>query len=62
MYSYPNYIPLAADIIDEVVARVMPLQFERMYSHFINLVIEADAKGAIQRSAERYKRAIGFHT
>ncbi len=62
MYSYPNYIPLAADIVDQVVAKALPLQFERMYSHFINLVIESDAKGAIRRSAERYKQAIGFHT
>ena len=62
MYSYPNYIPLAADTVDGIVARVMPLKFDRMYSHFYNLVIEADAKGAVQRSAERYKQAIGFRS
>jgi glyoxylase-like metal-dependent hydrolase (beta-lactamase superfamily II) len=62
MYSYPNYIPLAADTVNRVVARVMPLKFDRMYSHFYNLTIEADAKGAVQRSAERYKQAIGFRS
>jgi len=59
MYSYPNYIPLAASTIDGIVGKVMPLKFDRMYSHFYNLVIEADAKGAVRRSAERYKQAIG---
>ncbi len=60
MYSYPNYIPLTAATVDAIVAKVMPLKFDRMYSHFSNLVIEAEAKGAVQRSAERYKRAIGI--
>jgi len=59
MYSYPNYIPLAAATIDGIVAKVMPLKFDRIYSHFHHLDIRADAKGAIQRSAERYKQAIG---
>ncbi|HEX6384813.1 MAG TPA: MBL fold metallo-hydrolase [Anaerolineae bacterium] len=58
MYSYPNYIPLAASTVDAIVDKVMPLKFDRIYSHFYHLVIEADAKGAVQRSAERYKRAM----
>src|SRR5574341_507210 len=45
MYSYPNYIPLAATTVDRIVDKVMPLKFDRMYSHFYNLVIEAGAKG-----------------
>jgi hypothetical protein len=62
MYSYPNYIPLAASTVDRIVATVMPLKFDRIYSHFYHLAIEADAKGAVQRSVERYKQAIGFHS
>jgi glyoxylase-like metal-dependent hydrolase (beta-lactamase superfamily II) len=58
MYSYPNYIPLNAATVDAIVARVMALKFDRMYSHFFNLVIEAEAKSAVQRSAARYKQAI----
>jgi len=58
MYSYPNYIPLAAATVDRIVAKVMPLKFDRIYSHFHHLEIGADAKGAIQQSAERYKQAI----
>jgi hypothetical protein len=60
MYSYPNYIPLSANTVDAIVEVVMPLKFDRMYGHFYNLEIESDAKGVVQRSAERYKRAIGF--
>ena len=62
MYSYPNYLPLAASTVDRIVDRVMPLKFDRMYSHFPHLAIEADAKGAVQQSAERYKQAIGVRS
>jgi glyoxylase-like metal-dependent hydrolase (beta-lactamase superfamily II) len=59
MYSYPNYIPLSASIVDSIVDRVMPLKFDRIYGHFFGLEIMADAKIVIRRSAERYKKAIG---
>jgi hypothetical protein len=62
MYSYPNYIPLPVPTVDRIVAKVMPLKFDRIYSHFYNLVIKADAKSAVQRSAERYKQAVGFQS
>jgi hypothetical protein len=59
MYSYPNYIPLSPTAVDQVVATVMPLPFDRIYSHFYHLVIETDAKAAVRRSAERHKQAVG---
>ncbi|MEX2029346.1 MAG: hypothetical protein WD906_00010 [Anaerolineales bacterium] len=59
MYSYPNYIPLPAAAVDRIVNRVMPLKFDRIYSAFHHLEIEADAKGSLERSVARYKRAIG---
>lgn len=59
MYSYPNHIPLSAAAVDRIVATVMPLPFDRMHSHFRFLTIEKEGKAALQRSAERYKRAIG---
>lgn len=59
MYSYPNYIPLPAPTVDRIVDAVMPLRFDRIYGHFFHLEIEADAKRIVQRSADRYKRAIG---
>ena len=58
MYSYPNYIPLPAATVDRIVERVLPLPFDRVYSHFTDLQILADGKEAVRRSAERYKRAI----
>jgi glyoxylase-like metal-dependent hydrolase (beta-lactamase superfamily II) len=59
MYSYPNYIPLSAQIVDEVAQKVAPLQFDRIFSHFSGLNIGKDAKGIVERSVERYKEAIG---
>ena len=59
MYSYPNYIPLSASMVDRIVAKIMPLKFDRIYSHFYHLDIQAGAKEAVRRSAERYKQAIG---
>jgi hypothetical protein len=59
MYSYPNYIPLAPTAVDRIVDTLMPLKFDRIYSHFYHLEIEADAKDAVRRSVERYKRALG---
>ena len=61
MYSYPNYIPLSPTAVDQVVDTVMPLPFDRIYSHFYHLVIETDAKEAVRRSAERHKQAISVH-
>lgn len=59
MYSYPNYIPLSATVVEEVADRIEPLEFDRMYSHFPGLVLETDAKRAVHQSVERYKQAIG---
>jgi glyoxylase-like metal-dependent hydrolase (beta-lactamase superfamily II) len=58
MYSYPNYIPLSGPVVDSVVKKVAPLKYDRIYSHFSGLVISQDAKPAVGRSAERYKKAI----
>jgi hypothetical protein len=58
MYSYPNYIPLSPTAVDKIVGVVQPLAFEHMYGNFVNLNITADAKGAVQRSAERHKWAV----
>lgn len=59
MYSFPNYIPLPAAEIDRIVAAVEPFHFDRLYGAWWDRNVASDAKGAVQRSAERYKRAIG---
>ncbi len=59
MYSFPNFIPLPAPVVERIVERALTLRFDRMYGHFADLDIMADAKQVVKRSAERYKRAIG---
>jgi glyoxylase-like metal-dependent hydrolase (beta-lactamase superfamily II) len=57
MYSYPNDIPLDADAVRRIANAVEPYRFERLYASF-GRPVERDANGAVQRSAERYIRAI----
>jgi glyoxylase-like metal-dependent hydrolase (beta-lactamase superfamily II) len=58
MYSYPNYIPLPATTIEQIMERVAGFPYDRVYGAFWDGVIERDAKAAVQRSAERYRQAI----
>lgn len=62
MYSYPNYIPLSVSAVNHIVERIRLLKFDRIYSHFYHLDIQTDAREAIERSAARYKQAIGFQS
>jgi hypothetical protein len=59
MYSYPNYIPLAARAIDKIVRALEPHAFDRVYGAFWDMVIEKNGKAVVKKSAERYLRAIG---
>ncbi len=59
MYSFPNYIPMSGATIDEVTGKVAPLEYDRIYSHFQGLVIDHGAKGIVDSSVIRYKKAIG---
>ena len=54
MYSYPNLVPLGGDAIRHIVAIVDPFPFDRLYSSWPGSVVAADAKSAVQRSADRY--------
>ncbi len=58
MYSYPNYVPLSAAVVERIVRAVEPFGYERVYGAFWDTVIECDGKAAVRRSAERYLRAI----
>jgi Metallo-beta-lactamase superfamily len=58
MYSYPNYIPLPSSKVDAIVAAVEPFDFDRIYGAWWDRIVRADAKRAVRRSADRYKRAI----
>jgi len=58
MYSYPNLIPLPARKIRHIRDNIAPYRFDRLYSGFAGRVVSADASAAVQRSAERYLKAI----
>ncbi len=58
MYSYPNYIPLGPRAIGDIVARVQPYAFDRIYGAFPKRTVVKDAKQALQRSASRFMEAI----
>jgi hypothetical protein len=59
MYSYPNLIPLPGAEVRRIVAALEPYPFERLYGAWWGKVVHEDAKAAVQRSAERYVRALG---
>jgi hypothetical protein len=59
MYSFPNYVPLSAAAVDRVVAALEPFAFDRIHGAWWDRNVASDAKAAVRRSAERYKRALG---
>jgi hypothetical protein len=58
MWSYPNHVPLPASAIERIVQAVEPFEYDRVYGAFWDMVIERDGRAAVERSAERYLRAI----
>ncbi len=61
MYSYPNYIPLNAPAIRHVVECLEPLAYDRLYGAFFirgKGIIPTRAREVVQRSADRYLKAI----
>jgi hypothetical protein len=58
MRSYPNYIPLPASKVRRIAAAVKPFRFDRLYGAWPKFEILSDANAAVERSAERYIRAI----
>ncbi|MBT2639870.1 MBL fold metallo-hydrolase [Bacillus sp. ISL-39] len=57
MYSYPNLIPLPANKVQEMAAKVAVLHFDRLYNAF-HRVIKEDAHQSVQNSAKRYIEAL----
>ena len=58
MRSYPNLIPLSPPAVAQIIDRVEPFAFDRIYGAWWECHILSEAKGALRRSAERYLRAI----
>ena len=59
MYSYPNYIPLSATAVKQIVRSVEPFAYDRIYGAFWDSVIGRGARDVVRLSAERYLKAIG---
>jgi len=59
MYSYPNFIPVDGATVREILMKLEPYQFAKLYGAWPKFVVEGDPKIALRRSAERYLRAIG---
>ena len=53
MRSYPNRIPLSADVVERLASAVGELAFDRLYDNF-GRKVDAGAAAAVQRSADRY--------
>jgi hypothetical protein len=58
MYSYPNLIPLPADSVRAIAEALEPFEFDTLYGAWWGRIVRGDAKGIVQRSAERYVRAL----
>lgn len=53
MRSYPNYIPLSERLVRQIVDRVEPYAYDRIYGAF-GSCIDDDAKRVVAESADRY--------
>lgn len=54
MYSYVNYIPVSEQTIREIVRRLDPFEFERIYCLWNGHLTPINGSDAIRRSADRY--------
>jgi hypothetical protein len=59
MRSYPNSIPLSAAAVRAIGAALAPFVFDRVYSHFFDLVMPTGAKQNLEASVARYAAAVG---
>jgi glyoxylase-like metal-dependent hydrolase (beta-lactamase superfamily II) len=58
MYSYPNLIPLPASSVEAIARALGPFEFEALYGAWWGRIVPRDAKRIVERSAERYVRAL----
>ena len=58
MRSYPNLVPLPAHDVVRISDVVAPFRFQRLYGGWWTSVVDGDADVSVQRSVERYLRAI----
>jgi hypothetical protein len=59
MYSYPNLIPLPESEVRGIVRALEPFPFETIYGAWWGRLVRGGGKEVVERSAERYARALG---
>lgn len=55
MRSYPNLIPLPERDLDGILTALAPYSYDRIYGGWWDRVVSRDGKGAVERSARRYR-------
>jgi len=58
MRSYPNLIPLPAEEVQRMARALRPYPFARIYGAWYGRVVAEDGNGVIERSTNRYVRAL----
>ena len=58
MRSYPNLIPLSARAVQAVLDNLQGFTYDRLYGGWSGRVVQRHAQMAVNRSAERYLKAI----
>jgi hypothetical protein len=58
MYSYPNLIPLPAEVVRRIAQALEPFAFDTIHGAWWDRVVSSDGAGVVQRSAERYVQAL----
>lgn len=54
MHSVPNYVPVGADVIRELRARLAGIDFDDVYGFTWGRNVIGDGRAAVERSLERY--------
>ena len=58
MRSYPNFIPLPVNTVEQIGAALKDYDFDTIYGHYFDRVIATDAKNILEKSVARYVDAI----
>jgi hypothetical protein len=58
MYSYPNLIPLPEAEVGRIAAALAPYEFDQIYGAWWGRIVRRDGRAVVERSAERYARAL----
>ena len=58
MWSYPNLVPLPAATVRQMVEKLEPYEFDRVYGAWWGRVVDGDGKERVRVSAERYLDAL----